>query len=280
MCTQDMVYNATPSPATKSCPTRLRRSLSSPPNFPGWVLCQNSLPPFKLWIPNVRPDSHAVADSIILGNRCTNKGRIHQSEPMTDLKHSPTFPSQRTCEVVPRKRWYRQTRKVLRLLTEQYQYDRPPASQPLEIREKMNICKSHPRSAPRDPPSPRVPHVSGSTASSWIACCQEKVTKTESTNIIGKVPLCNVARPMSDMILQQTRLWVTRTEDDMNLLDGTHAENPQQPQSGSIKPHPVPQQNHPHSASENARFRHAYQPSPKATPCPPDSFAAKERLRI
>ena len=66
---------------------------------------------------------------------------------------------------------------------------------------------------------------------------------------------------MSDMILQQTKPWATRTEDDINLLNGTYTENPQQPKSASIKPHPALHQNHGHSVPENAGLDHVYHPS-------------------
>ena len=101
----------------------------------------------------------------------------------------------------------------------------------------------------------------------------------QSSNIVAKVPLNDMARLRSGMILYQTRLWAPRTDDEINPLNGAYTENPQQHKSGSIMPHPTPQQNHGHSVSENARFHHVCKPS-QATLCLPGSFAAKERLQI
>src|ERR1700753_4340522 len=50
----------------------------------------------------------------------------------------------------------------------------------------------------RSLPSIRAPHVSGTTASPWSACCQEKVRR--STNIVRKAHLDDVARLRYDMI--------------------------------------------------------------------------------
>ena len=71
--------------------------------------------------------------------------------------------------------------------------------------------------------------------------------KIRSTNIVAKVPLNDMAWLRSGMILQQTRLWAPRTDDEMSLLNGAYTGNPPQPKSGSINPHPAPQQNHGHS---------------------------------